>query len=176
MPDAGNELNETPRVVRPRYREALFSAISVGFFFLLVGLIFIITPNLFDKVAGPQGFFQNFKLEPIPHLQNVSIPAPANPGNYSTVYSAVWKFSIVWGLFQIFILALRFIVGSPFSKKAETASNMVFWLGTSYVVGMFLNEMTTMEKWFGFWAAIVMLIGVSLVVRAVILAARLAVP
>jgi hypothetical protein len=33
-----------------------------------------------------------------------------------------------------------------------------------------------MEKWFAFWAAIVMLIGVSLIVRAVILAARLAVP
>ncbi len=146
MPSGGNELNETPKVVRPRYREALFSAISAGFFFLLIGVIFIITPNLFDKVAGPQGFFQNFKLEAIPHLQNVSIPAPANPGNHSVVYSAVWEFSVVWGLFQIFILAFRFIIGSPFSKKAETASHMVFWLGASYLVGTFLNEMTTIGR------------------------------
>lgn len=52
---------------------------------------------------------------------------------------------------------------------------MVFWLGASYLVGTLLNETTMMEDWFVFWAAIIMLIGVSLIVRAIILAARPAV-
>lgn len=52
---------------------------------------------------------------------------------------------------------------------------MVFWLGASYVVGTFLNETTTLEGWFAFWAAIIMLIGVTLIVRAIILATHFAI-
>jgi len=88
------------------------------------------------------------------------------------LYSAVTHFSLIWGLFQIASLALRFVVGSPFSKKAETASNLVFWLGASYLISTLLNEMTTRTTWFVFWAEIIMLIGVSLIIRAIILAVR----
>jgi membrane protein YdbS with pleckstrin-like domain len=65
---------------------------------------------------------------------------------------------------------LRFVVDSPFSKKAETVSNLVFWLGASYLISTFLIETTT---WFVFWAAIIMLSGVSLIVRAVVLEVRM---
>ncbi len=88
------------------------------------------------------------------------------------LYSAVTQFSLIWGLFQIVILALRIVVDSPFSKKAETASNLVFWLGASYLISTLLNETTTVETWFVFWAEVIMLIGVSLIVRAIILAVR----
>jgi hypothetical protein len=165
----GNELTEAPGVFRFRIREGLLSAISVGFFFLLIGAIFVITPNLFNEV---EAFFRDFETQSIPHLSNVFLPAPANPAAHTVVYTAVWQFSLVWGVFQIIILALRFVAGSPFSKKAETAGNMVFWLGTAYLVGALPT--TGLEEWFVFWAAIIMLIGVSLIVRAVILAARLA--
>lgn len=94
------------------------------------------------------------------------------------VYTAAWQFSLVWGVFQIIILGLRFAEGSPLSKKAETAGNMVFWLGTAYLIDVSLTSAlltgpTALENWFVFWAAIIVLIGVSLIVRAVILAARL---
>jgi len=168
----GNKLTESPKVFRLRYREGLFSAISAGCFLLLIGVIFIITPDLFSKI---EAFVRNFEMMSIPHVENVFLPAPATPAVHSVVYKALWEFSLVWGFFEIFILAFRFVAGSPFGKKAETAANMVFWFGTAYLISTFLNETTTIEKWFAFWAAIIMLIGVSLIVRAIILAARVAI-
>ncbi|GAG79515.1 unnamed protein product, partial [marine sediment metagenome] len=50
-----NEYNETPR----KNQERLFSAISGGFFLLLVGTLFIITPNLFDNIMN---FFGDLQL------------------------------------------------------------------------------------------------------------------
>ncbi len=152
------------------YGEGLFSAISTGFFFILIGTIFLITPNLLDKVLA---FFSDFDIVSVPNTKIVLLPAPASPGAHSAVYSAVTRFSLVWGLFQIVILSLRFIIFSSLSKKAETASNMVFWLGASYLIGTFLNETTTPTIWFAFWAQLIILLGVSLVVRAIILAVRM---
>jgi len=147
-----------------KYREGLFSAISAGFFFVLVGAIFVTTPNLFDKILK----FFDFDITSVPNTENLLLPAPKSPSAHLDVYSAVTKFSLVWGFYQIVILALRFVARSPLSKKAETASNLVFWFGASYLISTFLIETT---KWFAFWAAIIMLIGVSLIVRATILVA-----
>ena len=148
----------------PRYSEGLFSAISVGFFFILVGAIFVTTPNLFDKILD---FFRDFDLVRVPNQPGWLLPAPEFPVRHSVVYSAVEKFSFALGVFQIVVLALRFVARSPWSKKAETASNFVFWLGTSFLIRILLVEST---RWFVFWAGIIMLIGVSLVIRAIILA------
>ena len=149
----------------PRYREGLFTAISVGFFFVLVGAIFATTPNLIDKISA---FFRDFDLVRVPNQPGWLLPAPAFPGRHSTVYSTLEKFSFALGLFQIVVLALRIGVRSPWGKKAETVSNLVFWLGTGFLIRMLLVEST---RWFVFWAGIIMLIGVSLVIRAIILAA-----
>lgn len=165
-----DELNESPKVFRPRYSEGVFSAVSAGFFFILVGAIFVITPNLFDKI---EAFFRNFDVVSVPHTENIFIPAPLFPDAHSVVYSAATQLSLIWGIFQISILAFRLVARSSLNKKAETISNMVFWLGTSYLISTFLNETTTMEMWFVFWTVIIMLIGVSLVIRAIILAARM---
>jgi hypothetical protein len=164
-----NGLNESSKDFPRKYRESIFSAISAGFFFILVGANFVTTPNLFDKILA---FFSDFVLVGVPNL-GFSFPAPASPWTHSVLYSAVTQFSVIWGLFQIVILVLRFVVDSPFSKKAETASNLVFWLGASYLISTSLNEMTTVETWFVFWAEIIMLIGVSLIIRAIILAVRM---
>jgi hypothetical protein len=171
-------LNESPRIIRPRIREGLISAVSVGFFFLLIGAMFVVTPSLFDKV---QAFFNNFTTtEAIPHLPNVFVPVPANPATHTVVYTAVWQFSVVWTIFQIIILAFRFVVGSPIRKKAETVGNLVFWVGAAYLISTLLTSALltgprALENWFVFWAAIIMLIGLSIIVRAIILATRLAV-
>jgi hypothetical protein len=169
-------LTEPHKATHLGIREGLFSALSVGFFFLLIGALFIITPNLFDKI---QAFLNDFTLkEAVPHLSNISVPVPENLGQHMVVYAAAWQFSLVWGAFQIVILVLRFVAGSPIGKKAGTAGNMVFWLGTAYLIDVLLtstllSSSEALENWFVFWAAIIMLIGVSLVVRAVILAAHL---
>ena len=148
----------------PRYNEGLFSAISAGFFFILVGAIFVTTPNLFGEILD---FFGDFDLVRVPNQPGWLLPAPAFPVRHSVVYSAAEKFSFAIGVFQIVVLALRFLARSPWGKKAETVSNFVFWLGTGFLIRMLLVEST---MWFVFWAGIVMLIGVSLVVRAIILA------
>ena len=164
-----NKLNENSKGFSRRYKEGLFSAISAGFFFILIGAIFVTTPNLFDKIID---LFRDFDIVRVPNME-ILLPAPASPGTHSLVYSAVTEFSFVWGLFQIVILALRFIAHSPLSKKAETVSGLVFWLGASFLISTFLNETTTVITWFVFWAAIMMLIGLSLIIRAIILAVRM---
>ncbi len=152
-----------------RRGEGLFSAVSAGFFFILVGAIFVTTPNLFDKIIA---FFRNLSIVSVPNMV-ILLPAPTSPRNHLVVYSAVTQFSLVWGLYQIFVLALRFVARSSLDKKAETASNIVFWLGASYLIPIFLNGTTTYITWFAFWAGILMLIGVTLIVRAIVLATRM---
>jgi hypothetical protein len=178
--DEGTSLTERPRIFHPRLRESLISAVSVGFFFLLVGAIFVATPNLFDRIVD---LYRDFEIRALPHTDNIFLPAPMSPYSHTEVYTAVWQFSVVWGIFQIFILAFRYFAGSPFRKKTETAGNLVFWLSASYFIGMFrnatsrapfLNTTTPLEGWCAFWAMMVILIGVSLIVRAIILAARYA--
>lgn len=149
-----------------RHLESVVSAVSAGFFLILVGTVFAFTPNLFDHIVN---FFQDFKITKVPNM-DISTFAPAHPYAHSLVYSAFVLFSLAWGVFQILILILRFAVHSPLGKKAETVSGIVFWLGSHLLARSFLNEATTVRIWFVFWTAILVLIGASLVVRGLILA------
>jgi len=167
-------LNESFEGFSYKHREGLISAISAGLFFVLAGTIFLTTPNLFEKILD---FFKdNWHLTPVPNLRNVSLPAPSHPLTHRTVYGAVEQFSLIWGFFQIVILALRFVARSPWNKKAETASNIVFSFGASFLTRTFLIEtirlplLTEVARWFVFWSGIIMLFGVSLIVRAIVLA------
>ena len=156
--------------IPPRYREGLFSAVSAGFFFLLIGAIFVITPDLFQKTLD---FFRNFDIVRVPNTE-ISLVAPTFPRTHQAVYKAVEQFSYAFGVFQLAILAIRFVAGSPWGKKAETASNFVFWIGSGYLIRTLLIETTrwsAMTAWFVFWSGIIMLLGLSLIVRAIILAA-----
>lgn len=157
-------------VLRRKYRDSYFTAISAGFFFILVGMLFVVTPNLYDNMIA---FFRDFDVVTVPTTEQIRLIAPASPNAHLTVYTAVGQFSLIWGLFQIAILALRFVGGSPLHRKAETVSHAVFWLGTSYLISKYLNETTTLTIWFVFWAMAIMLLGLSMIVRAVILATRM---
>jgi len=154
-----NESKETPR----HYQEGLFTAISVGFFLLLVGTIFVITPNVFDRILD---FFKDFKLVDVP-FTNVVFPAPAFPRSHLVVYQAAEQFSMTVSLFQILILALRFVIPSSWKKRSETVGNLVYWVGATYLIQSFLIDSTL---WFVFWSALLMIIGVSLIARAVVMA------
>lgn len=141
-------------------------AVSAGCFLILIGLIFAVTPNLFSSILD---FFRNFVVVTVPNTE-ISLPAPETPSAHAVVYSAVGLFSLIWGILEIVFLALRFIVRSPLDKKAENASNIVSWLGGSYLISTMLTATTTLTVWFVFWTEIIMLIGVVLIVRALILA------
>ena len=156
-------MNESKKSA-PILGESIFTAISIGFFLVLVGTIFVITPNLFDKIID---LAKDFKLVDVPN-SGLILPGPESPRDYSVVYVAVAQFSFALGLFQIVILALRFVIPSSWGKRAETVGNLVFWLGTGFLIQSFLLETT---QWFIFWSTIIMLLGVSLIARAGVMAA-----
>lgn len=164
---------------RRGYREGIMSAISAGFFFILVGAIFIMTPGLFSRIVA---FIEDFAIVQIPNTV-IYFFAPARPLllGHITVYRAVREFSLVWAIFQIVVLIIRAATRSTLGRIAETGSNIVFWFGATYLIGIFLIERTWLTSspqltvWFAFWAAIIVLAGLTMIIRAIILGAGLAV-
>lgn len=154
-----NANKETPH----KHQDGLFTAISAGFFLLLVGAIFVITPNLFESIID---FFKDFKLVDVPNTDIVFI-GPEFPGSHMTVYQAAGQVSVALCVFQIVILALRFVIPSSWGKRAETVGNFVYWAGAAFLIQLFLVEST---QWFVFWSTIIIIAGVSLIARAVVMA------
>lgn len=151
-----------------KYRESLIGAVSAGFFLVIIGALFIITPGLFGETID---FFENFGAVTVPNT-TIGFFAPLQPLSHRAIYTAAEQFCFAFGVFQIVILALRFASRSPISKKADTVGSLIFWLGAGYLVRMLLLEptrWTSMTTWFVFWAAIITLAGITLVIRAVIL-------
>lgn len=162
-----------------RRREGLLSAVSVGFFLLLIGLLFIIRPNLYSETVA---FFNNSNVtSSVPNTQ-IHVPAPgtnstAREANLA-VYSAVQLFSLAWGIFLIALLVMRFAFDSTWRRKAQNISDIVFWFGAVYLIQTWLIDpanslpyLTNAQPWFEFWSMIIVLIGASLIVRAICLAA-----
>lgn len=150
---------ETPR----QYQEGLFTAISIGFVLLLVGALFVINPDLFGSILD---FFRDFELVDVPNT-DIMFPAPEFPQLHSSVYQAAGQFSIALGVFQVVILALRFVIPSSWGKRSETIGNFVYWVGASFLIQYFLLEST---QWFTFWSTIIILVGVSIIARAAVMA------
>jgi hypothetical protein len=148
-----------------RHREGIVSAISAGLFLVVIGAIFVVTPNFLDKLST---FFGDFGTVRVPHL-GIDLPAPLNPGEHTSVYLAAEQFSIVWGIYQVAVLGLRFVIHSSARRKAETLSNAVYWFGNIFLIQTYLLGEST--RWFEFWAMIIALLGISLIVRALFLAA-----
>ena len=155
-------MNESKKPA-PILGERIITGVSIGFFLLLVGTIFVITPNLFSEVID---LLADFEMVNVPN-SDLILPGPASPSAYEVVYVAAAQFSLALGLYQIVMLGLRFFASSQLGKRAETVGNMVFWLGTWFLIQTFLIETT---QWFVFWSTIIILIGVSLIARAGIMA------
>jgi len=134
------------------------STLSFGFFLILFGLIWIITPNFSSKVID---FAENFHLE---HLtEHVVLPAPKE--SHPVVYTAAMQFCLVFGAFQIVILVLRFIFHDSLDKKSGTISNIAFWFSTSFFINMLVNEPT---RWFGFLAGLIISIGLAIIASSLV--------
>jgi hypothetical protein len=149
--------------------EGILSAISVGTVFILIGTIYVTTlpTSLWDKIVA---FFSSFDIVGV--TDGISLPAPAVPAAHTVVYNAAFQFCIGIAILQIILLTLRLMWHSPIGKTAETAGNLVYWFGASYLVFTFLNSSTTVTTWFAFWAAILMVLGVSMIARALVLFAK----
>lgn len=163
-----NTLN--PQTLTDKKKESLFTAIYIGSIFIIIALIYYIhlSDNLWDGLVT---FFTSLTLAPVP-ATGISLPAPANPAAYTNLYVAAFQFSLVIGILEIVILALRVWSHSPVSRKAETIENIVFWLGASYLIITYLVNMTIASEWFVFWAGIILIFGLAMVARALVLLAK----
>lgn len=163
-------MTERSEWISRRHADGLLSAASAGFFFLLVGVIFITTSSLLDNIIDL--FRSNgIELMQVPNT-TISLPAPNPLGHYTAIYQAAGLFSLIWGIFEIAMLVLRFAIHSSTRRKAESVGNIVFWLGTSYFISIYLTSSSsiTATSWFAFWTIILMLFGVSLIARGAFLA------
>jgi hypothetical protein len=157
----------------PGYHENLLEAISVGFFLLLVGFLFITNANLYGDLVK---FVTNIKVESVSR-SNIYLPIPQGLANYESIYVVAREFSLIWGIFLIALIGARLILGSATRRLAQNLGDIAFWLGAAYLIQLFLVTPTqagTIDSrtWLAFWALIIMLIGISLLVRACFLAAN----
>lgn len=151
-----------PNTQSPRKgQEGVFTAISVGFVLLLIGTLFVITPNLFDSIIE---FLKDLGLVDVPNTE-IMFFGPEFPLRHMTLYQAAEQLSIAVVMFEVFMLALRFVISSSWEKRSETTGNLVYWMGAAYLIKVFLIDST---QWFVFWATIIMVIGVSLIARAAV--------
>jgi hypothetical protein len=151
-------------------KESLFTAIYVGAVLIIIALIYSIHLND-DLLNSTVNFFTSLTLSSVP-ATGIALPAPANPAAYITLYNVAFQFSLAIGILEILILALRVVLLSSVSRKAETIENIVFWLGTSYLVTTYLVNMTIPSEWFVFWAGIILIFGLALVARSFVLLAK----
>ena len=163
-------MSEGSRAYMRGLHEGLLSAISIGFFLVLIGALLIATPNLLHDVITFLSHFNVYTVD----TTNIQIPAPENLA-YVDMYLAAREFSLVWGVFLIAMLGTRFMVGSPLRRKTENMGGIVFWLGATYLIETFLvvpaqTGALNVTGWFKFWALIIAVIGVSLIARAIFVA------
>lgn len=129
---------------------------SFGFFLILLGGIYLTAPNLPEMIGA---FVRDFRLVEV--ASDVWLPAPAS--NHPGLYWVAQEFCYAFGLFHVLLLALRFVLGSSLKRKVDTASGAVFWFGAGFLIGMLSNGGVA---WFPFLAGLVILIGLSIIVRA----------
>jgi len=158
-------LNAQARIYKAR--ENLYAAISVGIVLILIGVVYVLAQpsSLWDSIVT---FFSSFTLRSVPGT-GISLPAPANPAAHVVLYTAAFQFCIGLGILQIILVALRLMMQSPIGKTAETVGHLVYWFGASYLITTYLNSTTTINRWFMFWAGILIVLGLSLIARAFVL-------
>jgi hypothetical protein len=142
--------------------DGVITALAVGGFFIIVGVVFGLTPGIAGKIGD---FFRDLTGVTYPAINgSIFLPAPANPAAHFDLYSAVFNFMLAVGVLQIVILAARLWVHSPIRKIAETVGNTVFWIGGAVVANVYLLA-GTLTGWFTFWPSLIILAGASLIAQ-----------
>ena len=115
---------------RPRGTDWLGFA-SFGFFVLLIGAVWVSTPGLTSAV---QNFVSDFELQNV--TNSIFLPAPANVQAHTAVYMAAVEFCVVFGIFHVVVLALRFAFHDHVDRKADVVSGIGFWLCAAYFMNL----------------------------------------
>jgi hypothetical protein len=147
--------------------EGLITAIAIGGFLILIGLVFSLNPNLTDRISD---FFSNITSTAYPidsSTSTIYLPAPTYPATHSALYSAILQFDLGFGILQIIILAVRLFYRSQTDKIAETVGNMIFWFGGAVLVSTIL-QVGTLQSWFEYWGALIIIVGISFIARAAV--------
>lgn len=139
-----------------RKEEQLLGWLSFGAFLLIVGAIFLITPDLTDEIKT---FFGDFKLEQV--NEHFHFPIPQN--HYPTLYKSTAIFCFAYGTYQFLLLILKFALKAEPTKKTETFTSIIFWLSTGFVMLMLQNKEI---GWLTFIASLVILAAIALIIRS----------
>ncbi|MEM3823582.1 MAG: hypothetical protein QXH87_01470 [Candidatus Bathyarchaeia archaeon] len=143
---------------KPKEGADWLGLVSFGFFLILLGTLWIITPNLTEEVIN---FFKDFQLVRL--TEHIILPAPAQ--SHPVVYNAAFQFCLAFGVFQIIILILRFVFGSSLNKKADAFFGVSFWLSMSFFLQMLINETI---GWLGLIGGLITSIGIAITLSSLL--------
>jgi NhaP-type Na+/H+ or K+/H+ antiporter len=112
----------------------------------------------------------------VANISNTSIqlPVPNVPAAHTAVYTMAFQFALGVGLLEVLVLGMRLGLGSRIRRTTGTIGGIVFWFGAAYCLNGLTNMKSTLavsqqqELWFQFWAFIIILIGVSIIVRVAV--------
>ncbi len=121
-------------------------------------MIFIITPNLLDRVND---FFRDLEIQEI--SSKIYLPAPKS--DHPIFFKALYQFCFYFAILQVPILVARFILKDPADKKAGTISGLIFWFGAAWLIDLLVTKDV---NWFKFLGFLIALIGISIVIMNVI--------
>jgi uncharacterized membrane protein YfcA len=156
-------------VVSRWVNEGLITAVSFGCILIILGAVALLTPNV---VGQSDAFFKDFN--PTSYTlgsSTINLPAPLHPAEHAAIYTAILYFFIGVAILELVLLPLRLAVKSPIRRIAGTVGAIVFWIGAAFAADYFLLS-GTVQGWFNFWAILIMFIGVSLIARFAVYAAK----
>ena len=133
--------------------------ISFGAFLIIIAVIYLKTPGLLSEAKA---FVADFRLVEL--FQNFWWFVPSS--NHPVLYNAAEQFCYAFGLVHIAVLGLEIAKGSSTRRKGRTSSSIVFWLGAGYILSLLSQGALS---WLSFIASLIILLGVSIVVRALVL-------
>jgi Ca2+/Na+ antiporter len=139
-----------------RRDEQLLGWLSFGAFLVIVGAMFLITPNLTDEI---EAFFRDFEIEQV--SGHFYFPTPQNP--HPTIYESAAIFCFAYFIYQFLLLILKFALEAEPTKKSETFTSLIFWPATGYVLLM-LKDGTI--EWLTFLATLVILAAIVIIIRS----------
>ena len=151
--------------------EGLITALSIGGFFIILGLVFGLSPAISQNTNT---FFSDLTTVTFPFGSpgsTASLLAPAHPADHQGFYLAVMNFLISMGVLQIVILALRLVAHSRIRRIAQSVGDLIFWIGAAFLANFFLLA-GTQSGWFQFWSSLIVLIGVSFIARFFVFLAK----
>jgi hypothetical protein len=147
------------------WHEGLITALAIGGFLIILGAVFGLTPGIPQKTVD---FFSDITLVTYPlGSGGIVLPAPGTPAAHIDFFGAIFNFMAGIALLQIVILILRLWAHSRIGKIAETVGDLVFWAGVAVVANVYLMA-GTLNGWFTFWASLIIILGISLIVRGIV--------